>query len=584
MPGSRRRAVLLLVTSVLGAVAVLAGVLAWQAWRVSGALQGAVDDGQALRASLETGTGEGVDDALDRLQRSSERATELSSGPLWRIATWLPVVGDDAAGVRSAAAVIADLSSEDGLAPLIRTADDLDRLAPRDGRVDLEAVESLNRPVVQAAEALAEARAILEEEDPSSFVQRFRGPFRDLQEQVYDGAATLESAAVATEILPEALGADGPRSYLLVFQNNAELRATGGLPGAMAVVRAEDGQLTLGRQASASSFGERSSPVLPLSAGEKKIWGNIVGTYAQNANFSPDWPRAADLLRARWEETYPERFDGVVTLDTVAVSYLLGVTGPVQVAGYDISAESAVDVLLNQVYLDIADPRAQDALFQQVASAVFDQFRSGQVDRPRDLLSALRTATDEGRLFVNFVDDEEQAQIADRRIAGATSDSDGVSDRFDVTLLDGTGSKMSYYVRYGVRSRAVSCSGGVGRYEISATVRSDAPQDAAGLPRYITGGGDFGVPAGTAFTQVRVFTPSGGRVTGMTVNGAKINVLVQDLGGRSTASGSLFLEPGDVQDVEWQVEMPAGASSYPVRVTPGLEDEDESGSLRAACG
>jgi len=531
-----------------------------------------------------TGQGQGVDDALTRLQRSSERAADLTSGRLWGMATWLPVVGDDASGVRAAAAVIQDLSSEEGLAPLLRIADDLDRLVPRDGRVDLDAIQRLDGPVAQAAEASAQARANLAAEDPSQFVQRFRGPFRDLQDVVDRAASSLDSAAVATQILPAALGADGPRSYLLVFQNNAELRATGGLPGAMAVVRAEDGELSLGRQASASSFGERSSPVLPLTKDEKKIWGNIVGTYAQDANFGPDWPRAADLLRARWEETYPDRFDGVLTLDTVAVSYLLGVTGPVQVADYQISSDNAVDVLLNQVYLDIADPQAQDALFQQVASTVFDQFRSGQVDRPRDLLTALRAATDEGRLFVNLVDAEEQALIGDRRISGATTDSEGTSERFDVTLLDGTGSKMSYYMRYDVAARPLSCSDGVGRYAVSATVRSDAPQDAASLPPYITGGGEFGVPAGTAFTQVRIFTPTGGRVTAMTVNGSKIDVLVQELGTRSTASGSLFLEPGDVQDVEWQVEVPAGAGSYPVRVTPGLEDEDESGALAAACG
>lgn len=267
----------------------------------------------------------------------------------------------------------------------------------------------------------------------------------------------------------------------------------------------------------------------------------------------------------------------------MAVSYLLGITGPVQVADYQISSENAVDVLLNQVYLDIADPQAQDALFQQVASTVFDQFRSGQVDRPRDLLSVLQTATDEGRLFVNFVDPDEQALIQDRRIAGATTDGDGMSERFDVTFLDGTGSKMSYYMRYDVDARPLSCSDGVGRYTVSATVRSDAPQDAASLPPYITGGGEFGVPAGTAFTQARIFAPTGGRVTAMTVNGSEIDVLVQKLGSRSTASGSLFLEPGDVQDVQWQVEVPQGASSYPVQVTPGLEDEDESGVLTAAC-
>lgn len=585
MPLPLRRSLLVLLVTLVVVGIGLGVLLAWQAVKVNSALQQAVDDAASLKAALEQGDDARVEGSLASLQESSALAEERTDGVLWSLGTFLPVVGDDIEGVRVASRAVADLASEEGAAPVVRVATRFDDLVPRDGKIDLSALEALQQPTSQAADALSAAVEDLSGPDSSGFIQRFRDPYRELLADVSDAAGAMSAARVATDLLPVALGADGPRNYLLVFQNNAEIRATGGLPGAMAAIRVEDGELSLGRQASASSFGERAAgPVLELTRDERAIWGEILGTYALDANFTPDWPRAAELLRARWEETYPERFDGVLTLDTVAVSYLLDATGGVSVGDYEITGDNAVDVLLNQVYLDIEDPRAQDALFQAVASAVFEQFRSGQVSSPRAVLDALRHATEEGRLYVNLTDDDEQARILERRISGSTTDADGRSDRIDVTLLDGTGSKMSYYMRFDVEARPKSCADGAGRYTIGTTIRSVAPPDAADLPRYITGGGAYGVEAGTTFTQARVFTPSGGTVRSLMVNGNEIDIKSRRLGDRGTASGSAFLEPGEVSDILWEIEVPDGSRPIEVQVTPGLEDEDESTVLRPACG
>ena len=53
------------------------------------------------------------------------------------------------------------------------------------------------------------------------------------------------------------LGSDGPRHYLLVVQNNAEIRSTGGLPGSFMILNAEDGKLSLGTQRAVDDFAVR---------------------------------------------------------------------------------------------------------------------------------------------------------------------------------------------------------------------------------------------------------------------------------------------------------------------------------------
>ncbi|CAB4774125.1 unannotated protein [freshwater metagenome] len=577
---SRRRAVLLASGLLLLVVLVLGALVGWRALQVNDSLQQAVRDAESLQTSLESGEQEEIDTALARLQASADEAADLTGGAIWSLATIPPFVGDDAQGVRTAARVVSDLSN-DGIGPLAETATQLDRLLPQDGRIDTAAVSDLRAPIATAAQALAAAEADLAAEDSSGFVGRFRVKYRELTTLVSDAAQAMDSAQVTVGLLPDLLGQDGPRSYLLVFQNNAEIRATGGLPGAMSVLEVDDGAIALGRQDSAAAFGERDEPVLPLTDEEVEVYSEKLGTFMLDANFTPDWPRAAELIRARWEEVHPEELDGVLTLDTIAVSYLLGATGPVDVGPYTLTADNAVDTLLNQAYIDIPEPSAQDAFFRLVAKTVFERISSGDVGAPRELLRALVRAGDEGRVAVNLTDGAEQEQIAERRVAGATTDAAGVADGFDVTLLDGTGSKMSYYLEYRTRATVTSCTDGVARVRLATTLVSDPPDSPEDLPRYITGGVNVSTEPGEQLVQVRMLTPSDARLRGFTIRGKQIRPQADQLDGRRVSTAFLLLEPDEPADVTWTVDVPVTGESIPVRVTPGIEPRDYSSTLRA---
>ena len=575
---SRRRVVLLSAGSLLLLLVLLGLLVGWRAMQVNDSLQQAVRDAETLQMALESGEQQDIDGALAALQESAGESADLTDGPLWSLATWVPYVGDDASGVRTAARVASDLA-DDGIGPLAETATELDRLLPKDGRVDTDAVRDLQQPVAIAAESLLAASEDLQAEDSSRYIDRFRVKYRELTSLVTDAAQAMDSAQVTVGLLPEVLGAEERRDYLLVFQNNAEIRATGGLPGAMSIISTEDGRISLGRQDSANRFGERATPVLPLTKDEKAVYTEKLGTYMLDANFTPDWPRAAALMRARWEEVHPERLDGVLTLDTVAVSYLLGVTGPVQVGDYTLTADNAVDTLLNQAYIDFPEPAAQDAFFRLVAKTVFEKVASGEIGKPRELLRALVRAGDEGRVAVHLTDDREQETIAARRVAGATRDADGVAQGLDVTLLDGTGSKMSYYLDYRTRAAVTTCTEETARVRVTTTLVSTPPDDPSSLPRYITGGANTGTKPGDQLVQVRLLTPSDGRIRAFTIRGKKYGPRSLFLEDRQVSTAYLLLEPDQPADVTWVVDVPR-RGEIPVRVTPGIDPRDYSSTLR----
>ena len=74
--------------------------------------------------------------------------------------------------------------------------------------------------------------------------------YADALRQVTTLNSTLKSADLAARIVAAMLGADGPKRYFLAFQNEAEARGTGGLPGAFATVEANHGKVWFTRMES----------------------------------------------------------------------------------------------------------------------------------------------------------------------------------------------------------------------------------------------------------------------------------------------------------------------------------------------
>src|SRR5437868_1328314 len=129
-----RRARRLTLSAVLVVVLAAAAYTGWKAWQVNNALSAAVDDATALEASVRAGDDTEMDASFARLGEHGGRAADLTGGPTWSLLGHLPVVGDDARGVRAVSKVVGDLSSS-GLRPLIASAGTLDGLLPTGGRV-----------------------------------------------------------------------------------------------------------------------------------------------------------------------------------------------------------------------------------------------------------------------------------------------------------------------------------------------------------------------------------------------------------------------------------------------------------------
>ncbi|WP_185996570.1 DUF4012 domain-containing protein [Nocardioides campestrisoli] len=573
-----RRALGLLLAVIVGAGA----YAAWVGWQVKDDLESAETHGRALEAALRADDRVAAEEASDRLQRASASARKRTDGALWSALGRLPVVGDDAQGVRALARSMETFSAQ-AVPPLLETSSLLEGVSRGQG-VHLPTIRSLTEPVASAASALESARRDVAGVHSAGFVAPFRDPFEEYVELVAAADRGFGAATTAVELLPDMLGGSDPRDYLIVFQNNAEVRASGGLPGAWAHVRTEGGRIVLVEQGSTADFPERRRPVLPLSAVERELYGAQLGTYWHDANFTPDFPRAAALWAAHFEESRPVELDGVLSLDTVALSYLLKGTGPVSAGGVTIDAGNAVDQLLHQTYRDLTDPAAQDARFQAMALAVFDAV-TGEVDSPMDLAAGFGRAGREGRFLMHSFRSEVQERLTGTTVAGELLSEPSKRPTVDVTFDDATGSKMSYYLRYDVRVRAEACGGGdqrlAGSMRLGSTIAHGEVDD---LPEYISGGGIYGTEPGSQLVVARIYGPIDGEVTDVRFDGEPVEVETVELDGRPVATLVAQLSPTQNVDVTWRMTTGEGQTGDGrVGVTPSIVSGDADSTFASDC-
>lgn len=459
-------------------------------------------------------------DVVARVSADTSAARELTSDPVWRLAEGLPWLGAQLSAVATVTAAVDDVAS-DAVRPLTDAAASfsLDSLRPTDGRFDLAALAALREPAATTAERLRAAADDIDAVRTEELVAPLRAPVSDVQDLLDEVAGGADALERATALMPEMLGANGPRNYLVLFQNNAEWRSLGGIAGAMAVVHTEDGRISLAGQGNTTDFRDVGA-VTPLPPELQQVFGTRPTRFIQNVTQVPDFTVGAPIAREMWRNVFGLEVDGVVAIDPVALSYLLEATGPVTLATGDVlSADTAVPLLLNEVYLRYPNPREQDAFFAAATAAVFGVVSSGDTD-PKKLVEALTRAGQERRLALWNADPAAQAVLDGTSLQARLPESDDETTRFGVYLNDSTGSKMDYYMRAATSVGWCTDTEGAPEAELTVRLRSDAPADAASLPDYITGDGSFGTHPGSTETLAYVYLPPDAEVVGAVADGS----------------------------------------------------------------
>lgn len=594
---ARRRWTTLIAVALVLVVAGLVGWIALRGYLARQELYAALPAAHGIQSAIVAGDLTSARASAQELEKRASAAASLTGDPIWRAAEVLPWAGPNLAAVRTAAATTEQLASQ-VIEPLVGVAGTADprRLAVAGGRVDLAPLLAAQPVVAKAQAAFHVAQQSLVSVDTAATIHPVSSAVDRLRELVAEAAPAVDAVGNSAALLPAMLGADGPRNYLLVAQNPAELRATGGLIGSVALIHADHGSISLVAQQAGTSIGPWTEPVAPIPEGPTGLFGQLIGTFIQDVNLTPDFPLAASTASRMWTLTNGGTVDGVVTMDPVVLAALLRATGPVTVAdGQTLTADNAVDLLLSQVYRQYPDPAQQDAFFASAAAAVFQRVAQGGIDG-KALVSALAAAGASHRLLIWSAHPAEQSVLASTSLAGGLPASTESTAGVGVYFNDSTGAKMDYYLGTSVAAGAAICrADGKPTTRVAVTLQNRAPADAGTvLPDYVTGGGRFGIPPGSIQTRVAVYGPSGGLLAATTSAGATKSTISGTDQGRPVSLFTVTLAPGEKKTVEVdflglkQTGTGVSVTTTPTLPgdgsTPDVGTESAVGSIAVGCG
>ncbi|RVW09549.1 DUF4012 domain-containing protein [Prescottella agglutinans] len=493
--------------------------LAYEATQVKLNLERAAAFATKTKDALLVGNSDAAARAASDADRYAGLAHDATHSVSWRIAGAIPGVGSPFDTTRQISDVVRGLTS-DVLSPAVAAGSVMapDQLIRDGARINLQALREA-APTLSDTAIAASALA----GDATSIGGTFLGPVDDarleLQEQTAELSSLLTNVSTAAEIAPAMLGADGPRSYFVGFQTNAEARGTGGLLGGFAEMHAVDGTVRVDELASNRELSVQGKQPLDLGPDFERQYGHSRPTQDfRNSNVSSHFPYAAQIWRSLWAQESGAQVDGVIATDPVALSYILDAIGPVTMPdGEKVTAQNVVELTESTAYSRFADNNTARKRYLQTVAAKVVERMTGKIAKPQALLEALGRAANEGRISVWSAVPSEQVVLA--RTALGHTVPDDAAPYAGVVVNNLGGNKLDYYLERDIDYTADSCAGDTRKSRVTVRLTNNLPT--GDYTNYVAGMFDnpMGAPVGTNLTNLSLVATHGSKLDKVTVDG-----------------------------------------------------------------
>jgi len=594
-------------------LSLLAGLIAWsilKTWRAWTHLDAALVTLKRIESSaspellshLDRSTVQELQRDLDMLQ-ADLTAIQDEIGPflpLTRYLGWIPVLGGDIQSaphlLEVAQTVVAagDMVFE-ALEPMVAAWSDED-IGPDEGPL-----ERLVPPLVSAQPKLELADVEIERAIEAYSRLSLGSPSPRLQSQLsrLDRYLPLISQVLdVIQMAPWLLGAEERRNYLVIAQNSDELRATGGFVSGVGLIQLENGRFEkLTFQDSYAVYDPNlphPPPPLPL---QRHMMAEIL--LFRDANWSPDFPTAAQALASLYALDEGVAVDGVLAFDVTAVEWLVSAVGPLSIddSGLEITGQNVLEFMKAQW----ASPEQAAAIDESdvgdwwqhrkdfmglLLDAMLVRLQEPQGLDLAQLATVLQRCMEEKHLLVNLDDAQASEILGDHNWDGALR-----SDEGDFLMVVDTNvgfnkvnPRIQQSIAYQVHLQewANPMASLTIHYEHTSTAKL---QQCDQTPRY---GDDYDAMMDRCyFDYVRVYVPWGTEL--VQASGFEPGSLESYPGERDTQvfAGFFVLQPGEEHDVTLAMELPAylvssGAYRLLIQKQPGTASVPLSLSVSGA--
>lgn len=162
-----------------------------------------------------------------------------------------------------------------------------------------------------------------------------------------------------SDVMLSILGQDVPKRYLIIFQNNRELRPTGGFIGSIALMDIYKGKIE-NLEVPGGGVYDVAGQLKEKIIAPKPLWLVNPHWNIQDSNWFFDFPTTAEKIMWFFERTGGATVDGIITLTPTVIEELLDVVGPIDMEEYGLVVESSNFIREAQLLAEVTYDREEN--------------------------------------------------------------------------------------------------------------------------------------------------------------------------------------------------------------------------------
>ncbi|MCK5332352.1 DUF4012 domain-containing protein [Candidatus Parcubacteria bacterium] len=313
---------------------------------------------------------------------------------------------------------------------IVKLFDEISRLDP--GNFSSSSISGFGTLIDKIAISLRQAGNDINSINIDYIPAEMRNKIELAQKELPILADNLENLSEDFETLTEIIGNKRPQKYLLLFQNNSEMRATGGFIGSYGILDMENGKVENifidGIFNPDGQLKEKIVPPMPI----QKISANWS---MHDANWFADFPTSAQKVASFYEKTGGPTVDGVISFTPTVIEKILKITGPVRMDEYDIIINAENFLSLSQMQVEELYDRQENRpkkFLADLMPVIFEKMinseemnKKEKIQRYLDFINVVEESLKEKHIMFYHRDSEIENMIIKRGWGGQMLNSSG---------------------------------------------------------------------------------------------------------------------------------------------------------------
>lgn len=387
-----------------------------------------------------------------------------------------------------------------------------------------------------------------------------RSQIASLKTAVKSTATSLQDFQPIVKLLPDLLGNPDPRTYLIMFQNDAELRPTGGFLTAYATMKITKGKIEPGVSEDIYTLDAGFKKKVPAPDPIKKYLPLVYNWNLRDMNLSPDFKVSMDTFTTHMRDSSAEpEYDALIAIDTQVPVRILEVLGPIGVSGYGGKFSAEIDPRCDcpQVIYELENIITRPTYEiregrKSILGPLMNSMLANMMGSPKakwaEFFNIFTESIRQKHLLMYFKDETRQSAAEVLGAAGRISEYDG--DYLHINDTNFAGAKSNMFVENEVQNDVTIESDGSVTHKLTLTYKNPRAGDNCNLEA-----GQLCLN-GLLRDWIRIYVPQG--ATLKAGRGFESDMATGEDLGKTVLEGFFTLAPQSVKKLEVEYTVPAG--------------------------